>query len=134
MLVFKSADIETKFLPESELPASARLNSNEESPSSPPQATSSTGKLHFQMSYTHNSNYSYSIQYVFVQASTSTGSTVPASSSSGSQTFSEKTIENLVKLGFSRADVIDALRTSDGDENSAKIKLIAKSLTFPQSR
>jgi hypothetical protein len=38
----------------------------------------------------------------------------------------------LVQLGFARKDVIEALKTSNGDENSAKIKLLAMSLKFPK--
>jgi hypothetical protein len=41
-------------------------------------------------------------------------------------------ISNLSSLGASRADVIDALNSSNGDENSAKIKLLAKMLQSPK--
>lgn len=44
----------------------------------------------------------------------------------------EKSVENLCKLGFSRKDVIDALTSSNGDENNAKVILLAKSLQGPQ--
>lgn len=45
---------------------------------------------------------------------------------------SEGAIANLCKLGFTRADVVEALSTSNGDENQAKVFLIAKSLRGPQ--
>ena len=62
--------------------------------------------------------------------SSSKGNT--ASKSNSSSSHSESVINGLVKLGFSRADVIEALNTSDGDENRAKITLLAKSLQFPK--
>jgi hypothetical protein len=50
MLVFKSANIETKFLPESELPSFARLNHSEEimdESGIDSKATPSTSKLSY---------------------------------------------------------------------------------------
>ena len=44
----------------------------------------------------------------------------------------EESVSNLLKLGFKRDDVIEALKTSNGDENAAKIKLLAMALQPPK--
>jgi hypothetical protein len=44
----------------------------------------------------------------------------------------EASVQNLLKLGFKRDEVIDALKTNNGDENLAKIKLLAMSLSAPK--
>lgn len=46
--------------------------------------------------------------------------------------YTEKVVDNLIKLGYSRVQVVEALDSNDGDENRAKITLFAKSLTFPK--
>lgn len=106
VLVIKSANIETKFLTENELPLSARPQYADELSEEMPEAKVTPG------------------------TSSSKGNT--ASKSNSSSGHSESVINGLVKLGFSRGDVIDALNTSDGDENRAKITLLAKSLQFPK--
>ncbi|CAF0933577.1 unnamed protein product [Brachionus calyciflorus] len=93
VLVIKSANVETRFLPESELPAHARLNF---------QDPSEDIKME--------------------------------EAKSGPSSHSETVVTNLTKLGYSRADVIEALNSSNGDENLAKVKLLAKSLQPPNSK
>lgn len=90
LLVIKSANIETKFLPESELPSSARLNF---------QDSAEDLKM-----VEENPNSSHS----------------------------ESVIDNLVKLGYSRNEAIEALNLSNGNEDLAKVKLLAKSLQNPR--
>lgn len=94
VLVIKSANVETRFLSESELPSHARLNF---------QDTAEDIKM----------------------------AEEPKASSSNTS-HSESAITNLTKLGFSRSDAIEALNSSNGNEDLAKIKLLAKSLQSPK--
>lgn len=90
LLVIKSANIETKFLPESELPPSARLNFQD----SAEDKKIVEEKLH--------------------------------------SSHPESSINNLVNLGYSRNEAIEALNSSNGNEDLAKVKLLAKSLQHPR--
>ena len=45
--------------------------------------------------------------------------------------YPEASITNLMKLGATRSDVLDALKASNGDESQAQIKLLAKMLQSP---
>lgn len=103
-LVIKSANIETKFLPESELPYFARLNQSEQIDEPELKTIEST-----------NGNN---------KATTSSTSKLPTN-------ISESAVNNLCKLGFDRKDVIEALSSTNGDENGAKVILIAKSFKAP---
>lgn len=105
----KSANIETKFLPESELPYFARLNFQE------------TEEVKMESESAASSS-----------AQKETGSNDTTSDSKLPTNVSEGAIANLCKLGFTRTDVVEALSSSNGDENQAKVFLIAKSLRGPQ--
>lgn len=109
ILVIKSAKIETKFLTENELPLSARPQYADDHSEEMPEVKVNPES----------------------KATPGTSSSKQSTASSSSQ-HSESVIESLVKLGFSRSDVIDALNTNGGDENRAKITLLAKSLQFPK--
>ena len=115
MLIFKNDNVETRFLSEAELPANARLNhEHEPEPSmSPPPPASNV-------------------------PTTSSASNQPTALSSSASTanspYPEATISNLMKMGFSREVVIETLNTCNGDQNSAQIILLAKSIQVPVKR
>lgn len=100
-LVFSSAGIETKFLPESELPKFARPG-NEDNDSEMTTAIEESKKTAGEASPTEETI-----------------------------NFPESVISGLMQLGATRADVIEALKASNGDENAAKIKLLATFLKSP---
>jgi len=112
VLIFKSANIETKFLPESDLPMFARLNhgGEEMDVGTDSKATPRQEK----------------------QAAKRSSSTSPSRQAGSDKSYPEAVINNLLKLGATRADVLEALNTSNGDENSAKIKLLARMLQSPK--
>ena len=95
VLVIKSANVETRFLSESELPSHARLNFQD--PAEDIKMVEDT-----------------------------------KASSSSTTNHSESAIKNLTQLGFSRNDAIEALNSSGGNEDLAKVKLFAKSLQSPK--
>lgn len=67
----------------------------------------------------------------------SSKSSATASAGTSSSNYSDNLIGNLTKLGFSRADVIDALNANNGDESKAKVALLdklAKSIQFPSMK
>jgi DNA damage-inducible protein 1 len=102
VLIFGSANIETKFLPESELPGHARPGNEEID-----DVTAA------------------------IEESKKTPATTSASTSSE---FQEAVITNLMNMGASRSDVIEALKLSNGDQSQAQIKLLAKMLQSPSKK
>jgi hypothetical protein len=105
--VIKSADVETRFLPESELPNFARLNSHE--PMEEEQLS----------------------ETIRTSAQTSQPTT---SQSTMSHKHPDEKIRELMNLGYSQDDSVDALNACAGDVNMAKIRLISKSLQLPGSK
>jgi DNA damage-inducible protein 1 len=104
VLVIKSADVETPFLPESELPHFARLNSYE----------------------------SMEEDRITETIKTSVQTSQPSTSQSASNNNQpEENIRQLMNLGYSRAESVDALTACGGDVSMAKIRLITKSLQVP---
>lgn len=114
-LIFSSANIETKFLPESELPGFARPGNDQEP--SQDQEMDDVSKA--------------------IEESKKTASAPSTSKSSvegSSSDFPESVVSALLKLGASRPDVIDALKECNGDQNQAQIKLLAKLLKSPSKK
>ena len=66
------------------------------------------------------------------QATKRSSSNSPSRQPVSDKSYPEAVINNLLKLGATRADVLEALNTSNGDENSAKIKLLARMLQSPK--
>ena len=84
-------------------------------------------------------NYCQLDHFIFVlnkgqekQAAKRSSSTSPSRQAGSDKSYPEAVINNLLKLGATRADVLEALNTSNGDENSAKIKLLARMLQSPK--
>jgi DNA damage-inducible protein 1 len=106
-LIFKSANIETKFLPENELPSFARGNHVEAADD--------------EVMYDNQGNPMTSSASKTEKAKTE----LPAN-------VTEASVQNLVKMGFKRDAVIEALGKSNGDESNATIALLASSLSSPK--
>jgi NACalpha-BTF3-like transcription factor len=94
-LIFTSAGIETKFLPESELPGFAK-----------PEVAEVADE---------DDEIKKALE-----------------ESKKAVSFPEEIIRNLMKLGASREDVVAALTESNGDQNMAQVKLLAKLLQSPK--
>lgn len=62
-------------------------------------------------------------------ASTSSGATTNTTISSGDN-FNENDVAELVKMGFTREEVLDELRRYNGNKSEATAGLLAKSLKF----
>lgn len=102
ILKINSANIETRFLSERELPAFARPDEAMEE--EPIAVTSSNAP-----------------------SNASAAASAPAPKSS----HPENKIQELVKLGYERTKVIDALNTNNGNIDMAKVSLIAQSFAMP---
>ncbi|XP_065363273.1 protein DDI1 homolog 2 [Calliphora vicina] len=112
---------ETKFLPESELPECARLSGNSEEDL----------KV---MAESANDAEERAIKDAIEQSKreTSSGacSTSTANAIAAGDKFSESDVNDLVKMGFKRDDVITELRRNYGNKTQAIAALIAKTLKF----
>lgn len=106
-LIFTSAGIETKFLPESELPGFAK-----------PEVVEETADEDDEMK----------------KALEESKKSAQAGTTSSAANFPEETITNLMKLGANREDVIAALKEANGDQNMAQVKLLAKLLQSPSKK
>lgn len=63
-------------------------------------------------------------------ASTSSGATTTNSTISSGDNFNENDVAELVKMGFTREEVLDELRRYNGNKSEATAGLLAKSLKF----
>ena len=121
VLVIGTTGNETPFLPESELPKYARLN-NDTSESEREQLEA---KLKAAEAYKNGNNS---------QPSTSSqrpATAVPSGSSNSS--VSDKSVEEIVKRGFSRAEATEALSKYNGDTKKALANLLVSKLGRPSS-
>ncbi|XP_075154831.1 DNA damage inducible 1 homolog rngo [Haematobia irritans] len=114
---------ETHFLPESELPDCARLSGN------------SDEELKV-MEQSANDSEEKAIKDAIEQSKREAAGACAASTSSTSSTvsggdnFNETDIADLIKMGFTREDVLSELRRCNGDKTQAMAGLLAKSLKF----
>ncbi|XP_013105621.1 protein DDI1 homolog 2 [Stomoxys calcitrans] len=119
---------ETPFLPESELPDCARLSGNADE------------ELKV-MEQSANDSEAKAIQDAIEQSKREAGGGVggacPAASTSSASSaisagdnFNETDIADLIKMGFTREDVVHELRRCNGDKTQAMAGLLAKSLKF----
>lgn len=63
-------------------------------------------------------------------ASTSSGATTTNTTISSGDNFNENDVAELVKMGFTREEVLDELRRYNGNKSEATAGLLAKSLKF----
>ena len=73
----------------------------------------------------------------FIFLANSNQSTALATGSSSSReavSFPEKTIQDIMKKGFTREEVIVELKNNQGDPMKAIVALMAKSLTKPRAK
>lgn len=103
----------TPFLSEAELPEHARLNA--------PQSTSSSEDMELADALSRS-----------VQEKSGPQTSSGASSSESSQ-FPEKDISQLMSHGFSRHQVVDELKFSNGNVDQALASLFSKSFSMPQN-
>lgn len=110
-LVIGTTGTETSFLTESELPEQSRLNQ--------PQSPKSTVHEDQQLAEALARS----------QEDTSGGSS--SAGASGSRSFPESVIKELMNNGFSRARVIEELSIANGNKEAALLALFAKAFTVP---
>lgn len=125
----------TRFLPENELPECARLTSS--SPEEEKKLIEQTRRMQEELEIKEAIERSKREAGGAVGgASTSSATSSPATSTNPatnvlpSDKFSEADVSELVKLGFSREQVIVELRSFDGDKTQATAALFAKSIKF----
>lgn len=63
-------------------------------------------------------------------ASTGSGATTTNTTISSGDNFNENDVAELVKMGFTREEVLDELRRYNGNKSEATAGLLAKSLKF----
>ncbi|XP_033764208.1 protein DDI1 homolog 2-like [Pecten maximus] len=112
-LVIGTTGTETSFLTESELPEQSRLNYNQ--PQSPKSISQEDQQLAEALARSQDETRG---------ASSSAGA-------SGSRSFPEPVIKELMSNGFTRARVIEELSIANGNKEAALLALFAKAFTVP---
>ena len=126
ILVIGTTGTKTPFLPESELPDTARLSSNE--PNTPTQEIEDKNLAEALARSAEESNNASA--HPPPQEEQPSSSNVVTSTSS----FPEEKIQQITKMGFSREEAVQELTRCNGDANVAAASLLAKSLKVPSSR
>ena len=117
MLVIGTTSTETPFLPEGELPDCARLSG----PRSEAESSSLTEMEDRELAKALQESAS---------AAQAPMAPVDPNVISPSDKFTEKDVQNLISMGFARAQVMEELRKFNGDSTQATAALFAKSFKF----
>lgn len=111
---------ETPFLPENELPDCARLSGGPDEMNVVEESKRSA----------EDDAIRKAIEASKMETDEPSTSQQPAKSKSDDEKFTEADVNDIVKLGFKRDDVIAELRNQNGNKTQATAALIAKSLKF----
>ncbi|CAL8149309.1 unnamed protein product [Orchesella dallaii] len=137
VLVIGTTGTETRFLPESELPDSARLSSNNsEAVKENEAALSALGGEDVGLAKAIEESVRDQRKNKELNDGTNTSTSKSGTNTSSgtgpspTHNFSEATVQKIMKMGFSREQVLKELANFNGDETQAIAALLVKSLQF----